>query len=117
MAKRSLKLDTTKTYVDWPLGRIKVSARECVKIFVHVVANNILEGSLRIIWDSERATIIKEPVTSELPSGTYERDFEWVLEVQPAGGATSTRIEIEARAGSLVQKTSMLIEILGVQIH
>ncbi len=111
VTRSSLQLDISRTFYGISEGRLKVRANKKIRIAARVTGVNVPKGSLLLIWEKTRATLTEGSASNELPTGTYQQDFEWVLQPYAVIGKTTFKIEIEARAGSLIQKSSLSIEI------
>jgi hypothetical protein len=109
----SLRLDLSRTFHGVSGNQLKVSANEKLHVAARVTGINVPKGSLLLIWDGIYAKLLEGSAWSELPSGTYEHDFEWVFQTHSVVGMITFKVEIEARAGSLIQKALLPVEIHG----
>jgi hypothetical protein len=87
----------------------EVGPDEDIILVVTVTAMAIPSGHLSVLWDESLATLREGQVAIELPPGTYEREFQWIL--TPKMAECGLEFQFKAQAGSLVQAALARVEV------
>jgi hypothetical protein len=92
-----------------PLFPQKVLPNSSIHLCATVEASECQDGELTIFRDKTKATLLTGSDVIQLPAGSYNQHFEWLF--IPVVHNTKIRFNLNAEAGSLIQKADYFVEV------